>query len=267
MSVIIRDQTNGLDFEIPFEFIANRKNSTYAHQICEFYLQGNGECTYGCACKKLHINRDYFQNHIAQKIIQHMEQKNNGQENKNGHDDIYEYNQKKSIEFLEKRNNNNNMEEKDEKCVKKQKMNHRAHVSFSIRMDVQERYDHHCHSRKQRNDDFLNQKNRYHPFLNYAHNGNQNNRKKLEKSSYHKYESNNNNDNNDKKICIYKRGEPCDDNEILMEVKYNTLLPTKGRDIALNDQDGTYRLQICKFFQRGHGCLDGKNCFFAHLDL
>lgn len=100
--VIIRDEITGLKFEIPFEFIANQKNSTHSHQICKFYLQGNGECIYSSTCKKLHINHDYFQNNIAQKIIQYMKQKNN-EENNNDHDNLCEENimiiQKKKIQM------------------------------------------------------------------------------------------------------------------------------------------------------------------------
>lgn len=162
----------------------------------------------------------------------------------------------------------NNVEKKDKEYEKKQKTNHQAHVSFSIKMDIQQQRDGHHYLRKQRNNNFLNlKKNRYHPFLNHTKNKNQISQKILKKYSYHKHELNNKDDNDHKKISIYERGEPFENNEILMEVKHNALLPTKGREIAFNDQDGTYRFQLCKFFQQGHGCLDGRNCFFAHLDL
>lgn len=258
MSVTIQygGTTTGLDFEIPLEFIENRRNSQSAHQICEFYLQGNNECVYGNGCKKLHVDPDYFQNNIAQKIIKYMKENIEGDDNKttlkriNNREDNEEYSENEKE--LDTKN--------DVKICDKIKENHRRdNVSFSIRMDIGSR-----HAGKQRNDNiFHNIKNsRYHPFfLNPLRNINKVTEKRLfGKHSFHQCES-------DKKVCIYERGEPCENNEVLMEVKYGALLPTKGREIAMDDQDGTYRLQICKFFQRDRNCLDGRNCFFAHLNL
>jgi len=153
------------------------------------------------------------------------------------------------------------------KIMEKKKGNHQLpHVSFSIRMDVGHHHDYNRHLEKQRNHDFFNtKKHRYHPFFpNPSINSNKKiSQKRLEQYSYNTYESN---ENDNKKICIYKRGEPCESHEKFMEVNYNALLPTKGREIAANDRDGTYHLQICKYYQKGH-CFDGRCCFFAHLDL
>lgn len=48
---------------------------------------------------------------------------------------------------------------------------------------------------------------------------------------------------------------------MVMEVQYDMLVPTKGKEIAVQDRDGTYCLEIRELFQQGHN-LDGKGCFF-----
>ena len=96
MSIIIQyGINNGLEFEIPFEFIKNQRNSKMAHQICEFYLQGDNKCCFGNGCKKLHIDRDYFQNHVAQKIMEYIQKSKKSDEDNEA---ILKYNN----EFLDK---------------------------------------------------------------------------------------------------------------------------------------------------------------------
>lgn len=287
MSIQIRDRKTGMCFEIPFEFILNQRKGMNSNQICEFYLQGDHECTYGSSCKKLHIDRDYFENHVVKKILNFIQDRNDN-DSDDGIQDIpkEEYEERKNIKIneIEEEIDGSSIEKSDDNhsFIKKRNKEREGGVSFTIRIDAHSRRRNEIQKRfrpffhDDDDDDKIYKKRKLMTYDSRLHINNPI-QKRIEKYR-HQMGANQHhrNINGNKKICIYERVQECeekiypnydDEKQILMEVKYDALLPTQGKEIAAHDLDGTYRLQICKYFQKDKHCLDGRKCYFAHLDM